>query len=61
MRSSLLGSVNVTEFPAAEPYSNLDVTKVKYSVSRLSMVEKEDASVQINANNFIVCEERKST
>jgi cyclophilin family peptidyl-prolyl cis-trans isomerase len=48
MRSSLLESVIVTEFQAAEPYPSLDLTKAKYSINRLSMVDDDD-----NNNNSI--------
>jgi hypothetical protein len=58
-RSSLLESVIVTDFQATEAYSSLDMTKAKYSISRLSMAEKENVSVQINPNNFIECEKNK--
>jgi hypothetical protein len=61
MRSSILESVIVTEFQATEAYSSLDLTKAKYSISRLSIVEQESVSVRINPNNFIACEKRKST
>jgi hypothetical protein len=61
MPSSLLESVIVTEFQATDAYSSLDLTKAKYSIGRLSMVEKENVSLRINANNFFACEERKST
>jgi hypothetical protein len=47
-RSSLLESVIVTEFQATEAYSSLDLTKAKYSISRLYMVEKK------NVNFFVV-------
>jgi hypothetical protein len=60
-RSSLLESVIVTEFQATEAFSSLDQTKAKYSISRLSMVEKENISARINPNSFNACEERKST
>jgi hypothetical protein len=45
MSSSLLESVPVTELQATEAYSSLDVTKAKYSISRLCTVEKENVSV----------------
>jgi hypothetical protein len=45
MRSSLLESVIVTKFQATEAYSSMDLTKAKYSISRLSMVEIENVSV----------------
>jgi hypothetical protein len=48
----------VTEFQATEAYSNLDLTKAKYSISRLSTGEKEIMIVQINLNNFIACEKK---
>jgi hypothetical protein len=35
MRSSLLESVIVTEFQAADAYSSLDLTKAKYNINRL--------------------------
>jgi hypothetical protein len=60
-RSSLLESVIITGFQATEAYSNLDLTKAKYSFSRLSMVVKENVIVRINLNNFIACGKRKST
>jgi hypothetical protein len=47
MLSSLLDSVIVTEFQATEAYSSLDLTKAKYSISRLFMVEKQNASIRI--------------
>jgi hypothetical protein len=42
MHSSLLESVIVIEFHATEAYSSLDVTKEKYSTSKLSQVENEN-------------------
>jgi hypothetical protein len=59
--SSLLESVIVTEFQATEAYSSLDLTKAKYRISRLSMVQKENVIVQISPNNFSACEKIKST
>jgi hypothetical protein len=35
----------VTEFYAKEEYSSLELTKAEYSISILSMVEKEDVIV----------------
>jgi hypothetical protein len=58
MRSRLLESIVVTEFQATEAYSSSDSTKAKYSISRLSEVEKEDVSVPISRNNFIACEKK---
>jgi hypothetical protein len=58
MRSSLLESVLVTEFQTTEAYSNFDLTKAKYSVNKLSMVEKEKVIVRINPNNLKACENK---
>jgi hypothetical protein len=58
MRSSLLESVLVTEFQTTEAYSNFALTKAKYSINKLSMVEKEKVIVQINPNNFKACENK---
>jgi hypothetical protein len=57
MRSILLESVII----ATEAYSSLDLTKAKYSISRLSMVEKENVNLRIIPSHFSVCEKRKST
>jgi hypothetical protein len=46
MRSSSLESVIVTEFQATEAYVGLDLTKVKYCISRLYMAEKGNVIVQ---------------
>jgi hypothetical protein len=57
-----LESVTVTEFQATEAYSNLDLTKAKYSISILyGMVEKENVIAKISPSNFSACEKRKST
>jgi hypothetical protein len=56
MRSSLLELVIVTELQAAETYSSLDLTKAKYSISRVPMVEKENVFIRINPSNFIACD-----
>jgi hypothetical protein len=61
MHSSLLESVIVTEFQATEAYSSFDLTKAKYRISRLYIVEKENVSLRINPNNFIAREKIKST
>jgi hypothetical protein len=47
MRSSLLESVIITEFQATEAYSSFVLTETKYSISRLSKVEKENVIVQL--------------
>jgi hypothetical protein len=57
MRSSLLVLVIVTEFQTAEAYSNLDLSRAKYSISRLSMAEKKNVILGINCRNFIAYEE----
>jgi hypothetical protein len=51
--------VIVTEFQAAETYSSVDLTKAKYSISRLSKVKKEKVILRISINNFIECKKRK--
>jgi hypothetical protein len=45
MRSSLLESVNVTEFQATEAYYSSDLTKAEHSNSRLSMGQKGNICV----------------
>jgi hypothetical protein len=39
--------------------SNLDLTKAKYSISRLSVVEKENVRVRINPNTIFLLRVRK--
>jgi hypothetical protein len=56
VRSSLLELVTVTGLQATKAYSSLDLTKAKYSISRLSAVQEENASVQIHPNNIIARE-----
>jgi hypothetical protein len=58
MGSNLFESVIVSEFQAREAYSSIDVTKAKYSISRLSKVEKENVIVRISSSNFSACEKR---
>jgi hypothetical protein len=48
MRSSLLASVDVTEFQTTEAYSSLGLTNVVYSLSIHSKNEKFDNN---NSNN----------
>jgi hypothetical protein len=55
MSSSLLGSVFVIEFQTT---ANFDLTIAIYSIRRLSGVDKDNVIVQINPNNFTVCENR---
>jgi hypothetical protein len=59
VRSSLLELVIV--FQAAAAYSNLNLPKAKYSISRLSMVQKENVISRINPNNFVARENTTST
>jgi hypothetical protein len=61
VHSSLLETVIITEFQATEAYSSLDLTNAKYSISKLSEVEKGKVVVQISPSNFSACEKRKST
>jgi hypothetical protein len=58
MRSSLFKSVMVTDFQATEAYtySSLDLTKAKYSINTLAVVENEDVIVRTSPSNFITCE-----
>jgi hypothetical protein len=58
-RSSCFQSVIVTDLQATEAFSGLDLTKAKHSISRLSVVEKENVIVRIISNNFGACEKRK--
>jgi hypothetical protein len=36
---------------------SLDVTKAKYSISRLSVVEKQNVVIRINPSNFVAHEQ----
>jgi hypothetical protein len=56
MHSSLLALVKVMEFHATEPYSNLGLTNVSYSIRRLCREEKKKVTVLINPNNLTACE-----
>jgi hypothetical protein len=47
-----LESKIVTEFQATEAHSSLDLVKAKYSISRLSKVEKQNGIVRISPSNF---------
>jgi hypothetical protein len=53
MHSSLLELIVVTELEAAEAYSSLHLTRVKYSISSLSAVRKEIIIMGINSIYFI--------
>jgi hypothetical protein len=48
MSSSFLASADIVEFHMIEAYSSLDLTTVKYSINKLSMVEKEKVVVRYN-------------
>jgi hypothetical protein len=52
---SLMESLIVTEFQATEAYSSLDLTKAKYSISRLLKLEKSNVISQIIPSNFNAC------
>jgi hypothetical protein len=54
MPSSLLQPVIVLEFQTTDAYSSLDLTKAKHSISRLSMVAKENVNVRINPSNSMM-------
>jgi hypothetical protein len=56
MHSSLLASVDVTEFQATEMYSSLDLTGVKYYRFRYFKGKKKKIMLQTRPNNFIHCE-----
>jgi hypothetical protein len=60
MRSSLLASVIVTELRATEASFSLGVTKAKYGISRLSVVEKGNVTERINPSHFFAYEENNS-
>jgi hypothetical protein len=60
MRSSLLKSVIITKLQATEAYPSLDLTKVKYSISSLSVVENKNIIIRISPSNFIACVKRKN-
>jgi hypothetical protein len=55
MCSSLSASVKIKVFHATGTYSSPDLTKVKYNVRGLSVIEKEQIIAQIRANNFKGC------
>jgi hypothetical protein len=51
MRSSLLASVDVTEFQTTEAYSSLDLTKVRYSVYKHSRDNNNNNNNNDDDNN----------
>jgi hypothetical protein len=52
MHSRLLTPEVVKVFHETEAYSSLDLTKVKYNVRILSVVEKQKVMTRIRPNNF---------
>jgi hypothetical protein len=62
MRSSFLASVDVTEFPTTEEYSNLYLINVKYSTYEYKQSREENKKVmeRIRPNSFMHSE-NKST
>jgi hypothetical protein len=59
MRSSLLASVDVIEFLTTEAYSNLDLTKVKYSTDKQSKEKNLKVMERIRPNSFMHSEKVK--
>jgi hypothetical protein len=59
MSSGLLESVIVTEFQTTEALSSSDLTKANYIISRLSMVERENAILRINSRTFLHVKKRR--
>jgi hypothetical protein len=59
MRSGLLESIIITGFQTTHEYLSSDLTKAKYSVSRMSKVEKENIIVRISPGNFSACEKSR--
>jgi hypothetical protein len=53
MRSSLLASVDVTEFQTTDAYSSLDLTNVIYTLSIHSRDEKLKVMLQTRPNSLI--------
>jgi hypothetical protein len=60
MCSSLLKSVNVTEFQPTKAYPSLYLTKVKYIIRRLSMVENENIFTRISPSNLLHVKKEKN-
>jgi hypothetical protein len=58
MHSNLLEYVIVTEFQVTDIFSSSDLTKAKYRIGRVPMMEKEEVILRINTTNFISGEKR---
>jgi len=50
--TSLQAAAEVIEFDATEPFSNLGLTIVQYSIRRQCSDEKERVTVRINSNSL---------
>jgi hypothetical protein len=59
MRSSLLESLFATESHVTEEYSTLDLTKAKYSIVILFMVEQENVILRITLALLLHVEKEK--
>jgi hypothetical protein len=57
----LIAVSNRNTAPSNRTYSGLplDLTKAKFSISKLSVVEKTNVIVQINLINVVACEQRR--
>jgi hypothetical protein len=53
-----IGNSNRNRVPCNRRPLKLHLTKAKYSINRLSLVEKENGIVQINPSNFIACKKK---
>jgi hypothetical protein len=60
MRSNLLALVDVIEFQIIEAYSNLDLTKVKYSSYKQSKEDDLKVMERIRSNSYTHSENMKS-
>jgi hypothetical protein len=61
MGSRVLASADVTEFQTTEAYSNLDLSKVKYSTYKQSREENLKVMERIRPKSFMHSENIKST
>jgi hypothetical protein len=52
----LLASLAVIEFHTVEAYSGLGLPRVKYSIGRLSRVEREQVTVRVKPSVLTDCE-----
>jgi hypothetical protein len=59
MRSSILASVDVTDFQIKESYSNLDLTNVKYTTYKQSREENLKVMELTRPNNLVHPESMK--